>query len=109
MISNDRLMEIDVQFYRHKDAFWEVIEAYRSLRDDVTKAIELLDKAGVWTGADDVLHDRVQEMVNELAAYRRLTDALDLDPDKVNVLLRRFIRERNERTEQEKLHHDRQD
>lgn len=36
-----------------------VARAYLALKDNVLKALKVLDEHGVWTGMDDDIHDRV--------------------------------------------------
>ena len=35
------------------------------MQKDVIKALELLDAEGVWTGADDLIHDRLSAYIQE--------------------------------------------
>ena len=37
-----------------------VMKAYKRLKDDYIKTLEILDRYGVWTGFDDVASDRVE-------------------------------------------------
>lgn len=40
-----------------------VFRTHMRLQEDVLKALKLLDKAGVWTGADDLVSDRVDALI----------------------------------------------
>lgn len=56
-------------------ALWDlrdVLHGYEVLSRDMLKALKLLDAEGVWTGADDLLHDRIQQLVNERDGYKKL-------------------------------------
>lgn len=33
------------------------------MQTDVIKALEMLDAEGIWTGADDLVHDRVRHLI----------------------------------------------
>lgn len=35
------------------------------MQADVIKALEMLDAEGVWTGADDIVHDRLGQFIQE--------------------------------------------
>lgn len=49
-----------------------LLYAYELLSQDMLKALKLLDAEGVWTGMDDVLHDRIQQLVNDRDGYQKL-------------------------------------
>lgn len=55
----------------------DLLHGYEVLSRDMLKALELLDAEGVWTGADDLLHDRIQQLVNERDGYKRLYEECD--------------------------------
>lgn len=39
-----------------------VMKAYKRLKDDYFKTLDILDKYGVWTGFDEVVSDRVEAL-----------------------------------------------
>lgn len=47
-----------------------LLRAHDVLQGDLLKAITLLNAHGVWTGADDLLHDRVQSLIIDRDARR---------------------------------------
>lgn len=49
-----------------------LLHSYEVLSRDLLKALEYLDAVGVWTGADDLLHDRIQQLVLERDGYKKL-------------------------------------
>lgn len=53
-----------------------VLFAYELLAQDMLKALKLLDAEGVWTGMDDVLHDRIQQLVNDRDGWKQRVDEL---------------------------------
>ena len=74
--------------------FWSVIDAQGQVvalrvtgetfarliaqwRNDYLHALELLDRAGVWTGADDLLSDRVAALIIERDALARKIKMLE--------------------------------
>ena len=59
------------------DNLEEVLHGYERLAQDMLKALKLLDAEGVWTGADDLLHDRIQQLVLEREGYKRLYEECD--------------------------------
>lgn len=43
----------------------ELATAYEKLSSDMLRTLESLDRAGVWTGADDLVFDRIDHMILE--------------------------------------------
>lgn len=42
-----------------------MFRTYKRLAADAIRALELLDAAGVWTGADDLIADRVNSLIRD--------------------------------------------
>lgn len=52
----------------------ELLEAKQQIKellDDKNKALDLLDAAGVWTGADLLVHDRVASLIRDWQEQQR--------------------------------------
>ena len=43
----------------------EITRAYEKLSNDMLRTLESLDRAGVWTGADDLVFDRIDHIILE--------------------------------------------
>lgn len=53
----------------------EKIAALKEMAEDHKKAIKMLDDAGVWTGADDLVHDRVYQVIQDRDYWKRQAGA----------------------------------
>lgn len=50
-------------------AMLNVISDYIAMRRDNFKALELFDALAIWTGADDLVHDRLIYLLSGMAGY----------------------------------------
>lgn len=58
-----------VHLYHTLKAMENVLSDYQDMRRDVFKALEILDALGIWTGADDLVHDRLVYLLSGMAGY----------------------------------------
>lgn len=62
----------------------DLLYGYELLSQDMLKALKLLDAEGVWTGMDDVLHDRIQQLVIDRDGYKKLYEECKGEIDKLH-------------------------
>lgn len=74
----------DVLIGNALDHMGYLLFAYELLSQDMLKALKLLDAEGVWTGMDDVLHDRIQQLVNERDGYKKLYEESKSEIDRLH-------------------------
>ncbi len=54
----------------HSENLLSILE---NMQSDLVRSLELLDAEGVWTGMDDLLHDRIQHLILERDGFKKLS------------------------------------
>ena len=63
------------------------------MQSDLIKSLKLLDAEGVWTGADDLLHDRVQHLILDRNGHQRSSEGWEQIARNRGEAIMPFVRE----------------
>lgn len=69
ILDHVRLLERRVEELNKK------VATYKEMEEDQRKALKMLDDAGVWTGFDSVVHDRVYQVIEERDFWKKQAGA----------------------------------